>query len=55
MCTDVEITTDLELVCVILIKDLPNSPQYKNANIANFVLARLLERNWTNEVCNLEM
>ena len=27
----------------------------QNANIANFVLAVPLERNWTNEVCNLEM
>ena len=32
-----------------------NSPQNKNANIANFVLAMSLEINWTNEVCNLEM
>ena len=32
-----------------------NFPQYKNANIANFVLAVTSERNWTNEVCNLEM
>ena len=31
-----------------------NSPQYKNANIANFVLALPLERCRTKEVCNLE-
>ena len=31
-----------------------NSPQYKNANIANLVLAVPSERNWTNEVCNFE-
>ena len=31
-----------------------NSPQYKNANIANFVLALPSERNWTNEVYNFE-
>ena len=30
-------------------------PQYKNANIANFILAVPLERNWTNEVYNLEI
>ena len=29
--------------------------QYKNENIANFILAVLLERNWTNEFCYLEM
>ena len=32
-----------------------NPPQNKNANIANFISAMLLESNWTNEVCNLEM
>ena len=32
-----------------------NSPQHKNANIANFVLTLPLERNWTDEVCKLEM
>ena len=32
-----------------------NSPQYKNANIANFVLSVPLEMNWTNEVWNFEM
>ena len=31
------------------------SPQYKNANIAKFILAVPLERNWTNEVYNLEI
>ena len=31
-----------------------NSLQHKNANIANFVLAVPLERNWTNDVYNLE-
>ena len=32
-----------------------NFSQYKNVNIANFVLAVPLERNWMNEFCNLEM
>ena len=32
-----------------------NSPQYKNANIANFILAVPSETNYTNEVCNFEM
>ena len=32
-----------------------NSPQYKDANITNFVLALPVDRNWTNAVCNLEM
>ena len=32
-----------------------NSSQYKNANVASFVLAVPLETTWTNEVCNLEM
>ena len=32
-----------------------NSPQHKNANIANFVLTLPLERNWTDEVCKLKM
>ena len=27
----------------------------KNANIANYVLAVSLEKNWINEVCSLEM
>ena len=31
-----------------------NSTQYRNANIANFVLALPLEGNWTNVVCNLK-
>ena len=31
------------------------SPQYKNANIANFVLAMSFKINKTNEVCHLEM
>ena len=31
------------------------SQQYKNATIVNFILAVPLERNWTNEVCNLEV
>ena len=35
-----------------LIGFFTNSPQYKNANIGNFVLAVRLERNWTKEVCN---
>ena len=38
-----------------LVRFFTNSPQYKNANIANIVLAVSLERNWTNEVGNLEM
>ena len=29
--------------------------QYKNANVANFVLAAPLESKETNEVCNLEI
>ena len=29
--------------------------QYKNANVANFVLAVPLEMSRTNEVCNLKM
>ena len=32
-----------------------NSLQYKNASIANFVLAVLLQMNQINEVCNLEI
>ena len=32
-----------------------NSPQYKNANIANSVLTLPLEISWTNEVCNIEI
>ena len=32
-----------------------NSLQYKNANIANFILAVPSERNWTNDICNLEI
>ena len=32
-----------------------NSPEYKNANIANFILAVPSERNWTNEDCNRGM
>ena len=32
-----------------------NSPQYKNANIANFVLAVPLKIKWTNEISYLEM
>ena len=31
------------------------SLQYKNANIANFILAVLLEINNTNEVCTAKM
>ena len=31
------------------------SPQYKNANIANFILALPLKINKSNEVYNLEM
>ena len=30
-----------------------NIPQYKNANIGNFVLTVPLEINWTNDVYNL--
>ena len=32
-----------------------NSPQKKNVNIANFILALLLKINKPNELCNLEM
>ena len=32
-----------------------NSPQYKNANIANFILALPLKINYSNEACNLEI
>ena len=32
-----------------------NSSQYKNANIANFVLAVPLECNWTNKVCSIKI
>ena len=32
-----------------------NCPQYKNSNIGNFVLAMLIERNWSNKIYNLEM
>ena len=31
-----------------------NLPDYKSANIANFIVDVPLERNWTHEVCNLE-
>ena len=30
-----------------------NSLQYKNANISDFILAALLEMNYTNEVSNI--
>ena len=33
----------------------PISPQYKNANIAYFILAMALKINKVNGVCNLEM
>ena len=36
------------------IESFTNSPQYKNTNIANFVLAIPFKLNQTNEVCNLE-
>ena len=39
----------------ILIRFFTKSPPYKNANIANFVLAVPLEMNETSEVCNLEI
>ena len=32
-----------------------NSPQYKNANVANLVLAIPLQVDWANEVYNFEM
>ena len=32
-----------------------NAPPYKNANVANFMLAVALEKNYINEVYNLEM
>ena len=32
-----------------------NSPEHKNANIANFILAVLFNINKSNEVCNLEI
>ena len=38
-----------------IVEFFTNSPQYKNANIANFVLAVALEMSETNEVCGLEM
>ena len=44
-----------EGIPIRLVRFFTNFPQYKNANIANFVLAVSLERNWTIEVCNLEM
>ena len=34
---------------------LTNSPQYKNASVANFVLVVSLETNYKYEVCNLEI
>ena len=37
------------------IRVFTNFPQYKNTNIANLVLAVPLEKNWANEVCNIEM
>ena len=43
----------LEFVARGTVGFFTNSPQYKNANIANFVLAVPLERNSTNEVYNL--
>ena len=39
----------------IAIEVFTNSPQYKNANIANFVLAVPLEMNKNNEVCNIQI
>ena len=43
-------TTNCETIGVFT-----NSPQYNNANIANFILVVPLEKNWTNEVCKLKM
>ena len=40
---------------VPLIGFFTNSPQNKNGNIANFILAVPFQRNWTNKVCNLNM
>ena len=39
---------------VTVIKVFTISPQYKNANIANFVMAAPLKIKKTNKVCNLE-
>ena len=40
---------------VFTLEVLTDSPQYKNANIANFVLAVPLEMNKKSEVCNIQM
>ena len=42
-------------VTVFALEFFKNSPQYKNANTKNFVLAVPSEMNCTNEVCNLQM
>ena len=39
----------------VLLEFFTNSPQYKNAKFANFLLAVISERNWTNEACKIEM
>ena len=38
----------------VFIEFFTNAPQYKNGNITKFVLAVLLEKNYINEVRNLE-
>ena len=45
----------LRLIAASTTEFFTNSRQYKNANIANFVLAVPLEMNQTSVVCKLEM
>ena len=42
-------------IVVVRLEFFTNSHKYKNVNIANLVLAVPLKRNWTNEVCSIEM
>ena len=46
--------TKLVTSCYLVVEFFTNSPQYKNANIADFVLALPFKINWSNELCNLE-
>ena len=45
----------IRVALTFLLEVFTNSTQYKNANIANLVLAVPLKVNQTKEVCNLEM
>ena len=46
---------DILVICAVTVGFFTNSTQYKNVNIANFVIAVPLDMNETSEVCNLEI